>query len=182
MNRRLFPSVSLTYISLVPHVWSTGPVSIRTPFSTSSARSPSTSSTSNRTTPPGDPVPRKRRNVQPRLVTHKPHIAGVRFPLINPVGEFPAEPQPLAVELFRRDGATYMQHGNGKLEQVAPPSHLFGLAYRVSVPKRTDLNQRLGHCKRASRMELPAIRRRLPAESSSASRTRRGPLLCLCTA
>src|SRR5260370_27394206 len=45
----------------------------------------------------GNPVPRKAGNVQPRAVAHKPHIAAVRFALINPVGDFPPAPQPPAL-------------------------------------------------------------------------------------
>src|SRR5260370_19557215 len=60
----------------------------------------------------GNPVPRKGRNVQPRAVAHKPHIAEVVFALINSIGEFPPESQPPAIERFPRYRAINMQHTN----------------------------------------------------------------------
>src|SRR6267143_3788404 len=57
MKRILLPSASFTYISLLPQVWSTGPVSIRTPCSTNSAWRASTSSTIRLTAPPEIPSP-----------------------------------------------------------------------------------------------------------------------------
>src|SRR6266478_4953591 len=68
----------------------------------------------------GNSVSGKGRDVHPRVVTHQPHITGIRFALINAVSEFKAKAQPLAIELFRRNRATNMHHRNRKLEQVSP--------------------------------------------------------------
>src|SRR6267143_1354778 len=57
MKRRQLPSASLTYISRVPQVWSTGATAILTPLARNSAWRASTLSTRRLATPPKAPSP-----------------------------------------------------------------------------------------------------------------------------
>src|SRR5712692_3797740 len=121
MKRIQLPSASFTYISLVPQVWSTGPVSIRTFFSVSSAwRASTLNDQVGHTT--RNSITGKRGDVQPDTIARQAHVAGIWFRVIHAMGEFPPEAEPLAIEVLRRSRVRHMEERDGELEQVAPPS------------------------------------------------------------
>src|SRR5882762_8482636 len=64
-----------------------------------------------------NPIPRKRRHVQPHTIARHTHVTGIWFRVIHTMREFPPKPQPPAIELLRRSGATNMDERNRNLQK-----------------------------------------------------------------